>query len=209
MESDERLKKIAIVEIAGELFVENGFHKTTVRQICKNAHVNVNAINYYFGDKTKLYIAVLHYYQDIASKKYPRDQVVKEGDPPEQKLKSFIHWVISRMFEDGSPTWFGKLIAREYIEPTGALEILIKEVIRPSYAMLVSIIKEILGERVTEKRTYLCAMSIVGQCLYFRNSPQIVSRLLKNRKFDKNEISEIEEHIYSFSISALKYYMKI
>jgi AcrR family transcriptional regulator len=42
MESDERLKKIAIVKIAGELFVENGFHKTTVRQICKNAHVNVN-----------------------------------------------------------------------------------------------------------------------------------------------------------------------
>ncbi|MGD0168388.1 MAG: helix-turn-helix domain-containing protein [Smithella sp.] len=45
MESDERLKKIAIIKIAGELFVENGFHKTTVRQICKKAGMNLNAVN--------------------------------------------------------------------------------------------------------------------------------------------------------------------
>jgi AcrR family transcriptional regulator len=209
MESDERFKKIAIIKIAGELFVENGFHKTSVRQICKKAGVNVNAINYYFGDKTKLYIEVLHYYHEIALKKYPRDRGIKESDPPEEKIKSYIHSMIVRMFEEGSPTWFYKLLAREYIQPTGALDIMIKEVMRPSYAMLVSIIKEILGEKATEKTSYLCAMSIMGQCLYFRNSPQIVSRLLKNKKFDKDEILRIEKHIYVFSISALEYYMKI
>jgi Ribonuclease G/E len=93
--------------------------------------------------------------------------------------------MIIRMFEEGSPTWFYKLLAREYIEPTSALDILIKEVIRPSYAMLVSIIKEILGEKATEKTAYFCAMSIMGQCLYFRNSPQIASRLLKNKSSTK------------------------
>ena len=209
MKSDENSKKIAIVKIAGKLFVENGFQKTTVRQICKNAGVNINAINYYFGDKRKLYISVLRYYHDVASKKYPSDRGIKESDSPENKLKSYIHSVIVHIFEEGPSTWFYKLLAREYIEPTSALDMMMKAAFRPSYEMLASIVKEILGEKATEKTAYLCAMSIVGQCLYFRNSPQIVGRLLKNKKFDKNELLEIEKHIYVFSLTALEYYMKI
>ncbi len=208
MKSDEDSKKIAIVKIAGKLFVENGFQKTTVRQISKNAGVNVNAVNYYFGDKKKLYIAVLRYYHDIALKKYPLDRGIKGSDSPEHKIRSFIHSAIVRIFEEGPSTWFYKLLAREYVEPTSALDMMTKAVFRPSYEMLASIVKEILGEKATEKTAYLCAMSIVGQCLYFHNSPKIVSRLLKNKKYDKDEISKIEEHIYIFSISALECYMK-
>jgi AcrR family transcriptional regulator len=209
MESDERLKKIAIIEIAGELFVENGFQKTTVRQICKKAGVNLNAVNYYFGSKMKLYMEVLRYYYEIGLNKYPDDRGIKKSDPPEQKMRFYIHSIMMRMFEEGSPTWFYKLVAREYTEPTDVEDILIKEFMRPSYAMLASIIEDILGEKATEKTAYLCAMSIIGQCLYFRNSPQIASRLLENKKFDKKEILEIEKHIYVFSLSAVTYYMKI
>lgn len=86
---------------------------------------------------------------------------------------------------------------------------MMKAVFRPSYEMLVSIVKEILGEKATEKTAYLCAMSIMGQCLYFRNSPKIVNRLLKNKKIDKNEMLEIEKHIYVFSFAALEHYIKI
>ena len=115
--------------------------------------------------------------------------------------------MIMRMFEKGKPTWFGKLLAREFIEPTGALDILIEEVIRPSFIMLAAIVKEILGEESTDKTASLCAMSIVGQCLYFRNSPQIVSRILNKDNFSRQEIIELAEHISHFSLSALEYYI--
>jgi AcrR family transcriptional regulator len=51
MEADNNAKRVAIIEAAGAIFVENGFRTTTVRQICARAGVNIAAINYYFGDK--------------------------------------------------------------------------------------------------------------------------------------------------------------
>lgn len=208
METDSNFRKMAIIEAAGEIFVENGFYTTTVRQICARANVNIAAINYYFGGKKKLYREVLRHYQHIAFEKYPPSLGIKDGDSPRQKIKSFIHSMIMRIFEEGSATWFGKLLAREFVEPTGELDILIKEVIRPSFLMLVAIVKEILRERATEETAYLCAMSIVGQCLYFRNSPGIISRILKKEKFSQQEIMALAEHIAHFSLSALENYNK-
>jgi AcrR family transcriptional regulator len=206
MEADNSPKKTAIIEAAGEIFVEKGFRTATVRQICKRAGVKTAAINYYFGDKSKLYREVLRYYQNIAFQKYPSNLGIKEGDSPGQKIKSFIHLMIMHIFEEGSPTWFGRLLAREFVEPTDALDILVKEVIRPSFVMLAAVVKEILGEKVAEKTAYLCAMSIVGQCLYFRNSLPIVNRILEKEKFSRQEIIALADHISHFSLSALENY---
>jgi TetR/AcrR family transcriptional regulator, regulator of cefoperazone and chloramphenicol sensitivity len=209
MGSDDNLKKVAIIEAAGEIFVENGFYKTTTRQICERAGVNVNAVNYYFSSKKNLYIEVLRYFKDIASGQFPADRGINPSDSPRQKIKVFIHSAIRHIFDEGRPTWFGKFIAREYVEPTGMLDILFKEVIWPHFMALSAIIKEILGERATEETAHLCEMSIMAQCLYFRNSPQIASRLLKKKKFSKQEINAIEEHIYRFSLAALEHYYNI
>ncbi len=54
-----------ILNAAEKLFAERGFHGVTVRQITREAGVDVALANYHFGPKTALYATVLHRRADI------------------------------------------------------------------------------------------------------------------------------------------------
>ena len=54
-------KQIRILEIAEKLFAENSFDGTSIRQISKEADINIAMISYYFGSKEKLLKALLLY----------------------------------------------------------------------------------------------------------------------------------------------------
>jgi len=51
-------KQLQIMEAAEELFAENGFNGTSVRDIAEKANVNLAMISYYFGSKDKLLEAI-------------------------------------------------------------------------------------------------------------------------------------------------------
>lgn len=47
-------KQLQIIAVAEKLFAENGFTGTSVRNIAKEAGINIAMISYYFGSKEKL-----------------------------------------------------------------------------------------------------------------------------------------------------------
>ncbi|MGE5107743.1 MAG: TetR/AcrR family transcriptional regulator [Sphingobacteriales bacterium] len=57
----EKDKKIQILTAAEELFSEQGFDGTSVRDIAQKAGVNLAMISYYFGSKEKLLTALVEY----------------------------------------------------------------------------------------------------------------------------------------------------
>jgi AcrR family transcriptional regulator len=54
-------KQIQIIETAEKLFADKGFDGTSVREIAKEANVNLAMISYYFGSKEKLMEAIFNY----------------------------------------------------------------------------------------------------------------------------------------------------
>jgi len=193
-----------ILEAAGEIFSEYGYREATVRQICKKAGVNTAAINYHFRDKESLYIETVRYWKDIAFQEYPIDPGICEDAPAETRLEAFIRSFIMRIFSQGKQSWFGKLMAREFIEPTRALDAIVDETIRPSLNALSSIIRQLSGEAASKEEVFLSCASIVGQCLYFFYARPVIEKILDKKEFKEEEIDKVIGHVISFSSEAIK-----
>ena len=49
-----------LLRAARELFTEQGFEATTIKQIAQRAGANTAMIHYYFGDKAGLHLSLIH-----------------------------------------------------------------------------------------------------------------------------------------------------
>jgi TetR/AcrR family transcriptional regulator, regulator of cefoperazone and chloramphenicol sensitivity len=193
-----------LLEAAGEIFAEFGYRAATVRQICEKADANIAAVNYHFGDKAGLYMAVLRSVPNAHAEKYPADLGLTHGATAEQKLRAYVHSLLNRVFDEGRPGWHTKLIAREMIEPTVALDTLLEEVARPVHEQLASIVGELLGPGVNDEVLRHCTLSVMSQCVYYHHARTVIRRLYPEQKYSPEEIEQLANHITQFSLGALK-----
>src|SRR3954463_6161653 len=153
-----------IAEAAGEIFAERGFDATTVRDICQRAGANVAAVNYYFGDKQRLYVEAV-----VRAHRWRMEQARlpewREGTSAEAKLADFITTFIRRVLTGPEDTWHTKLMMREMANPTAACAELVQSSIRRQFDMLLAILGELLPSDISDEQLRLTGFSIVGQCL--------------------------------------------
>ncbi|MRR14554.1 DUF1956 domain-containing protein [archaeon] len=193
-----------IIEAAGEIFARDGFTGATIRKICSRAGVNIALVSYHFGDKEGLYLDVLKYYRTKAYEEYPPDLGTDEKSSPEQRIGAFIRSLTFRLLKPGRSSCFWQIFAREFIEPTNAFDIMVEETIRPSYDLLMGLLRDLADDGIEEIDLMRCAASIVGQCLYYRNSREVISRLVGKDSFSVEEIEAVSDHITLFSLTALR-----
>jgi TetR/AcrR family transcriptional regulator, regulator of cefoperazone and chloramphenicol sensitivity len=194
-----------LLEAASEVFAEAGFRHATVREICRRAGANIAAVNYHFGDKERLYAEVLRFAQARAFEKYPPFPNAASTAPPEEKLRAFVHSFLLRIFDDGPGAWFGKIMSREMVEPTRALDLLIQERLRPMAGQLRGIISEILGCPPGDERVRLCIFSIVSQCVFYHHCRTMILRLFPEQRLDAAAAELLAGHITRFSLAAMKH----
>jgi AcrR family transcriptional regulator len=193
-----------LLDTAGAVFAERGYRATTVRTICQRAGVNIAAINYHFGDKEHLYLEVLRYAQGKALAKYPPDLGLSSTASPEARLRAFIHSFVLRLFDPGPTAWHGRLISLEMVEPSGALDTIVKERFRPMADELYGILRPLLGSSATPELLRLCAFSVVSQCVFYHHCRSVIGRLFPEQRFGPQDVRRLARHIADFSFAALK-----
>lgn len=206
---DKEYKKTRerILEVACEVFAQQGFRNTTIRDICQQAQVNVAAVNYYFNSKEKLYEEVCKYIFGISSENGDPRFKLGGNKTPEEKLKAFIQRFLTNILVKKQSNWREMIMSREMVSPTGAFNIIIEDMIKPRFQQLYSIVKNLLGEGTEDELVRRCCLSITGQCLYYRFARPVVPKLNPQQKFDNEGIEKLAAHITQFSLNAFKQFV--
>lgn len=189
------------MDVAGELFAENGFRQTSIRDICAHANVNIAAVNYHFGDKEGLYEAILLRSLEKCVSCYP---IVETDGPPKDRLATFVRMFLLRILGSGQPAWHGKLMAAEMAAPTGALHKLVEQAARPTHNVLLGIVRDLMHTTNNTPQVEAVAMSIMGQCLFYKHSRPVIDLLGITVPATEPEIESLAEHITQFSLEGMR-----
>jgi AcrR family transcriptional regulator len=189
-----------LIEIAGQIFAEEGYEATTVRQITDKAQVNVAAVNYYFGDKFQLYRAVL---LSITGRTLGLlKQHCLEG-PAEERLHNLIRCIL--MVASGEdPKWARLLMARELVELHDDEAELFVEAIRPIHEISVAIVEDLLGEQADPATVRLAAALVVPICVHRVPQQRIEEKLYSGTDFSQTGMEEMVEGLYQFLLAGIR-----
>lgn len=138
--NDSKDTRSRILDVAEELFSEQGIDRVSIRDITTVAEVNLGAINYHFGSKEDLIAAVLE--RRIVPVNEARlaaldaiQRSPRSGPKVEDILEAFIRPTVECAF--GTPQGgraFSKLFGRCLAEPSPEVEALLKRQFEPLVA---------------------------------------------------------------------------
>jgi AcrR family transcriptional regulator len=193
--------RLRLLEAAREVFSEHSFQGATVREICRRADANVAAVNYHFGSKDELLAEALNF-SPLASLQKAN---LSLSECPRVRLRLFLRDFMLLLLDEKNHSSQCRIMARELADPTPALDKIVREAIAPLHKFLGQLVREIVGDKVSEAELRRCVHSIVGQCLFYRHSHPVLQRLHPRLRYDRKEIEAIGEHIAEFSIAGISY----
>jgi AcrR family transcriptional regulator len=200
--------KNRLLKSACEVFAKKGYRNATIADICKGAGTNIAAVNYHFRNKKTLYVEAWRQTFHRSLEAYPPDGGVSPDAPAEQRLYGRISSILQR-FGDPRNYEVEMMMHKELANPTGLLTDVIRKSIEPLQEELRLIVRELLGNKATEKQVLLCQRSIKAQCF------DPMSRQRHHGKLEKAGIrlemtplnfsaETIAEHITRFSLAGIR-----
>ena len=154
--SNERMRqpidtRSRILDVAEDLFAERGLDRVSIRDITREAKVNLAAINYHFGSKDDLIVAVFERRvvpvndARLAALDALEKAAGKRSAKLEDILEAFIRPAIPTSAEDADRgSAFSKLFGRCLSEPSPEVEALLKKQFEPLAGRMHAMLKRSL-----------------------------------------------------------------
>ena len=159
-EGDARARLLA----AGlRLFAERGFKATSVRELAREAEVNLAAISYHFGDKAALYREI---FSAKVRAQMPGDSLDLLALPLDQALQAFYRDFLEPLKRDQETALMMKLHFRELFEPTGAWQQVVEQELRPRFSELTRLLQRELGLARVDRDVHRAALAMVGMAVH-------------------------------------------
>jgi AcrR family transcriptional regulator len=155
------------------LFAEQGFAKTSIRQIALAAGANVAAVSYYFGNKAGLYRTV--FWRGTAPAAAPGTAV--ERLPDAASLECMFEHILAPLRSGAEARLWIKLHRREMIEPAGLWQEKVDRGMQPMHAALVALLCRRLGLAEPDDEVRALAMLIIGPAVHLLVNCEVIDVL--------------------------------
>lgn len=124
---------------------------------------------------------------------------------PEDRLRTYIRLTLHRLLGPEEESWMEKLIARELMDPTPALDLIVEKGIRPTSQRMGAMVAELLGTSLEDARVWHCFLSIQAQCLFYKSGKPIAVRMSPpGFKYTPEIIDGLAHHIAEFSLAGIR-----
>lgn len=202
-------KQLQILDVAERLFAEQGFEGASVRDIAKDADVNVAMISYYFGSKEKLLEAV--FIRRASEIKLQIENMLQnETLSPMDKINELVETYIERMVNRQN---FHKLMVREQmLMKDNPICWQIIEIKKRNQELIRSLIKDGQAKRVFKNDIDIPLMmtTMIGTANQLITTQHIYRELnnlqdMPEEVFQKNLKTKLSQHIKTLFKAILTY----
>jgi AcrR family transcriptional regulator len=193
-----------LLAAASVVFAEKGYRDATIAEICERAKANVAAVNYHFGDKETLYTEAWRHSFSESVKAHPSDGGVSDSAPPEERLRGQVTALLYRIADEGNREFL--IVQKELANPTGLLNEVMREELRPLQERMESLVRELLGPRTSDMQVRFCVISIISQCI----NPMVAIKGRKEKREGKDgppgvdDIEAYSNHVVKFSLAGIR-----
>nr|WP_315395152.1 CerR family C-terminal domain-containing protein [uncultured Duganella sp.] len=195
--SDGEQSRERLLLSAMRLFGQQGFSKTSTREIAQAANANVAAISYYFGDKAGLYQACFSF---LCA---PPGQAIEAFDQPHftlrESLQGYYRQMIAPLLHKKDADVMLRLFYREMLEPTGLWAMEVENNIKPEHQALVGVLCRHLGVAEATDEVHRLAYSIPGLCVQLLIGHDIINAITPHMMSTPQAIAEWGERLVDYA----------
>jgi TetR/AcrR family transcriptional regulator len=207
MDKDKIDKKDHILDVAERVFSELGFDGASTRTISGEAGVNMAMLNYYFGSKEGLFLAVFN--RKISSFKDLLHNIGSDGSMSSwSKIERYIELYTQRVVTNNC---FQKMLYQELsMQRRGELGDQITDILMVNVSEVRKILKEGIdnGEFKKDTDVDMVIATIYGTKNFIVNSPHLTSKVLGyDIQNDKNLEEKLKPRIEAYLKTLLRSYL--
>jgi AcrR family transcriptional regulator len=189
-----------LLEAGLDHFGRVGFEGANIRAIAAAAGANIAAINYHFGGKRGLYLAVAnHIVEGISAAIGPiAAEIIAIAAKPRlapaearAALEQFVRTAGRLLATSPQAERWARFILREQLDPTDAFEIIYNCIMGRMHRTLTALVAAVLELDPESEQARLEAFSLLGQALIFRFARAAVLRRMGWEAIGEEEADRI------------------
>ena len=189
-----------LLEAGLDHFGRVGFEGANIRAIAAAAGANIAAINYHFGGKRGLYLAVAnHIVEGISAAIGPiAAEIIAIAAKPRlapaearAALEQFVRTAGRLLATSPRAERWARFILREQLDPTDAFDIIYNSIMGRMHRTLTALVAAVLELDPESEQARLEAFSLLGQALIFRFARAAVLRRMGWEAIGEEEADRI------------------